>query len=209
MAKTVIVEQGDCLVNLSQREGFYWETIWNHSQNSTLRKRRKHLNIIKKGDELFIPDRELKEVPCATEQVHRFVLKGASVRFTLTLLDRGQPRGNERYILSVNGRSQEGTTDENGRLDEAIPADASEGLLLLGDKQEKFTINFGYVDPVDEISGVKTRLQNLGFYSGEIDDELTPETVTAIAEFQRSVNLSGEGQLSAETRSTLLEAHGS
>jgi N-acetylmuramoyl-L-alanine amidase len=207
MPKTIIVETGDCLINLSRREGFFWETIWNHPQNAALRERRKHYNIIKKGDAVFIPDRTIKEVARPTDKLHQFVRKGVPARFTLTLLDRGQPRANERYILTVNGRSRDGCTDGNGQLSEPIPPDARDGLLLLGEKREEITLNFGYIDPIEEISGVKSRLRNLGFYDGEIDDELTPETTAAIAEFQRSADLSGEGKLTDETRQALVGAH--
>jgi N-acetylmuramoyl-L-alanine amidase len=80
---------------------------------------------------------------------------------------------------------------------------------LLGEKQEQFAIDFGWIDPIEEVSGVKSRLYNLGFYEGEIDDELTPETTTAIAEFQRAVYLPGEGELTDETKQALVAAHGS
>ena len=209
MPKTVMVEKGDCLINLSQVEGFFWETIWKHPRNSALRKRRKHLNIIKKGDKVFVPDRELKELPRPTEQLHKFVRKGVSARFTLTLLDMGVPRANEHYVLIVDGKSREGYTDGNGVLSEPIRPDAREGLLLLGENQEEFTLNFGHVDPIEEISGVKSRLRNIGFYDGEVDDQLDIDTMGAIAEFQRSVNLSGEGSLTDETRMALVEVHGS
>ena len=209
MPKRIIADRGDCLFNLSRNEGFFWGTIWNHPENATLRSRRKHHNIIKKGDEVYIPDRTIKEVDGPTDQLHRFVLKSGPIRFTVTFLDMGQPRANEHYILTVDGTSREGYTDADGELSEPIPPDARDGLLLLGEKKEEFTLNFGHVDPIDEISGVKSRLTNLGYYDGELDDDLTPETVGAIAEFQRSVNLSGEGELTDETRQALVEAHGS
>ena len=209
MPKTICVETGDCLLNLSKEEGFSWETLWNHPQNTDLRKRRKLYNIIKSGDEVFVPDREIKEVERPTDQLHRFVRKGVAARFTLTLLDLGVPRANEPYTLIVDGNSRDGVTDANGTLTEPIPPDARDGLLLIGEKQEEIEINFGYVDPIEEISGVKSRLRNLGLYDGEIDDEITPEMTTAIAEFQRSVPLPGEGELDDQTREALVTAHGS
>jgi N-acetylmuramoyl-L-alanine amidase len=209
MPETIVVEPGDCFINLSKQKGFDWDTIWNHSQNAELQERRKHLNIIKPGDRVFIPDLTIKEVDRPTDKLHRFVRKGLLASFTITLLDLGLPRANERYTLTVNGRSKEGHTDGNGTLTEKIPPDARDGLLLLGENQEEITIYFGYVDPIEEISGVKGRLRNLGFYYGKIDDELTPETTVALAEFQHSVNLSAEGELNDETRAALVEAHGS
>jgi N-acetylmuramoyl-L-alanine amidase len=209
MPKIITASKGDCFINICKNEGFFWETVWNHPENQQLSQQRKHLNIVKKGDRIYIPDRELKQYPAETEKCHTFRVLGTPVKFTLTLHNLGVPRANEDYILKVDGEFREGCTDEDGKLSELIPPHARHGLLLLGEKQEEITINFGYVDPIDEISGVQTRLQNLGFYHGEIDDDLNPETAASIAEFQRSVNLSGEGELNDETRQKLIEVHGS
>lgn len=209
MPKVIITKKGDCFINICNHEGFYWETVWNHPKNQKLRELRKKHNIIKKGDRVYIPDLEIQEFQVETERRHSFCLKSERVNFTLTLMDLGLPRANENYILVVNGQFRTGTTDDNGTLTESIPPKVRNGRLLLGEKQEEITINFGYVDPIEEISGVQTRLQNLGFYEGEIDDELNEETIAAIAEFQRSVNLSGEGELNDETRQALVKANGS
>ncbi len=209
MAKIITAREGDCFINICKEEGFFGETVWNHPENQELRQKRKQLNIIKKGDRIFIPDFEIKEYSGETEQCHTFYLIGSLIQFSLTLLNLGQPRANEDFILKIDGKSRNGKTDENGTLNEQIPSKARYGLLLLGENQEEITINFGYIDPIDEISGVQQRLQNLGFYEGEIDDELNLETVAAIAEFQRSVELSGEGELNEETRQKLVEVNGS
>jgi N-acetylmuramoyl-L-alanine amidase len=208
MTKIVTVGTGDCFINISKQEGFFWETVWGHPENSNLRQQRKHYNIIKAGDEIYIPDLTTKTVSRETEKEHLFRIKGKPTYFTLTLLSLGQPRANENYILTVDGESRRGCTDENGTLRERIPAKARYGLLLLGEDQEEITINFGYIDPIDEVSGVQRRLQNLGFYEGEIDGELNEDTVAGIAEFQRSVEISGEGELTDETRQRLVEANG-
>ena len=209
MPKIITARQGDCFINICKQEGFFWETIWNHPENQQLQQKRKKLNIIKNGDQIYIPDLEIKEYSGETEQCHNFQLIGSTVRFSLTLMNLGQPRANEDYILKIDGHSRNGTTDENGALSEQIPAKARYGLLLLGENREEININFGYLDPIDEISGVQRRLQNLGFYEGEISDELNLETTVAVAEFQRSVELSGEGELNDETRQKLVEVHGS
>ena len=76
VARTTIVEPGDCFYNLSRQEGFHWETLWNHSNNADLRERRKHPNVLLPGDEVFVPDLTVKEVARPTDQRHRFVHKG-------------------------------------------------------------------------------------------------------------------------------------
>jgi len=209
MAKIIIAKEGDCFINICSQEGFYWETVWNHAENQQLRELRKKHNILKKGDRIYIPDWEMKEYQAETEKRHTFCVKVQRVNFTLTLMNLGTPRANENYTLIVNGYSRTGTTDETGTFTEAIPPKARYGRLLLGEKQEEITINFGYIDPIEEISGVQKRLHNLGFYDGEIDDEMNFDIIAAIAEFQRSVEITGNGELTDETRQKLVEVHGS
>ncbi len=209
MPKIITAREGDCFINVCKQERFFWEMVWNRPENQKLREQRKNLNILKKGDQIYIPDLELKEYSAVTERRHTFCLQGAKVHFTLTLLNLGKPRANENYVLVIDGKFQNGRTDEEGKLSEMIPPNARRGLLLIGEDQEEIAINFGFVDPIEEISGIQRRLQNLGFYEGEIDDELNPETSTAIAEFKRSVELPGEGELNEETRQKLVQVHGS
>jgi N-acetylmuramoyl-L-alanine amidase len=210
MAKTIEIRDGDCLLNICTQEGFFWETVWNHPNNGELKRKRKNLNILKKGDKVYFPDREPKEESVPTDKRHRFCLKGNPARFAVTLLDLGKPRANEKYILQVDGRTlAEGKTDANGGLSEPIPPGAREGRLLLGEHHQEITIHFGYVDPIDEISGVQSRLKNLGLYYGSVDDINGPLTTAAIAEFQRMVEITGEGKLTDETRQKLVEVHGS
>jgi Putative peptidoglycan binding domain len=209
MSKVIIAQKGDCLINLSRQEGLSWEAVWNHPENAALRRRRKYLNIIKEGDAVFLPDLAVAEYLRQTDQLHKFVVEGRKVRFTLKLLDQGTPRAGEDYVLSVRNRSLKGRTDENGSLSEWIPSDASTGTLIVGANHDEFAINFGYIDPIEEISGVKSRLRNLGFYEGEINDEQDGELTEAIATFQHSVDLPGNGAITAETRNLLVKTHGS
>ena len=209
LSKTIIAEEGDCFINLSHREGFSWKTVWDHPQNADLRRLRQHLNILKKGDEVFIPDFTPSEFDKPTGHLHKFSVECFTINFTLTLLNSGKPRAKERYVLAVDGVSRQGSTDENGTLSERISPLAQEGTLLVGDNQQEFIIAFGHVDPIAEISGLKSRLQNLGFYEGEIDDEASPEFSSAIAEFHRSIGVSGEGEVNDTTRNALIQSHGS
>jgi peptidoglycan hydrolase-like protein with peptidoglycan-binding domain len=51
----------------------------------------------------------------------------------------------------------------------------------------------------DVIKHVQQQLKDLGFYEGEIDGKLNPETQEAIHEFQDDNNLAITGSLDAET----------
>lgn len=117
MPEMITVKKGDCFINLCKQAGFFWEIVWNHPENQKLREKRKKLNILKKGDRVYMSDRELKKVSEPTEQEHVFLLKGTPVMFALTLLNLGEPRADEDYILTIDGeKSRRGRIDETGTL---------------------------------------------------------------------------------------------
>jgi N-acetylmuramoyl-L-alanine amidase len=209
MPKEHTVKQGECLSTIANRHGLFPDTIWNDSANAELKDKRKDPNVLYPGDVIVVPDKRPKEESCQAGKRHRFRRMGVPERFTLTLAEGGQRRANERYVLVVNGQIREGKTGSDGTISEPIPPNAREGLLFIGDDEEEVLIRFGHVDPITEVSGVQSRLQNLGFYDGEVNGDLSPETTAAIAEFQRAHDLPGNGELSDETRQELLKAHGS
>src|SRR5215470_16606672 len=98
MAKTITIQNGDCLINTCDQEGMSWENVWNHPQNQELKSKRKNPNILKKGDRLYIPDKQYKEDPAQTEARHSYKVKIKKVKFTVTLLDLGKPRSDEKWI---------------------------------------------------------------------------------------------------------------
>ncbi len=83
-----IVQQGDCTSSLAGKSGLFWETIWNHPQNAELKSKRKDPNILVPGDKIFIPEKELKQVDCASDQKHRFKRKGVPVILRLRLMHK-------------------------------------------------------------------------------------------------------------------------
>jgi hypothetical protein len=76
------------------------------------------------------------------------------------------PLANTAYRLIVAGRTIHGHTDSHGVLDEAIDARATRALLVLEpdtEHEREAQLHIGYLDPIDEPSGVVHRLCNLGF----------------------------------------------
>jgi hypothetical protein len=70
-------------------------------------------------------------------------------------------------------------------------------------------IKIGHLDPVEEISGQKARLSNLGYITRpleEVDDTIFDRTVQ---EFQCDMGLPVTGECNAATRDKLKQAHGS
>ena len=48
------------------------------------------------------------------------------------------------------------------------------------------------LNPISEISGLKARLANLGFYHGAIDEELDDDTKEALCDFQDHERFDGD-----------------
>jgi N-acetylmuramoyl-L-alanine amidase len=204
-----VVKPGECLNSIGYEHGFFPDTLWKLPENSELKIARKDPNVLIAGDRVHIPELRPREESCATEKLHRFKRKGVPAKFTITLNDLGKPRANEDYVLDVDGKLISGKTDGKGTLSAAILPNAKVGRLRVGKDQEEIVINFGHIDPITTLSGVQGRLQNMGLYHGPVDGKMNAETKSAIAEFQRQQNITGEGKLDEKTRQAILEANGS
>ena len=158
------VVQGDCMSSIGFANGFFWRTLWDHPANRELKNARQNPNVLLPGDRVYIPPLEIKQEPRATDKRHTFVRKGVPARFTIVLQDLGTPRANEHYTLVIDGKFQEGVTDKNGTISTFISPNARGGRLLIGDNNDEILIDFGNIDPISEISGVQSRLKNLGFF---------------------------------------------
>ncbi len=203
------VKQGDCLSNIAHRYGLKWEKVWNHPKNSTLKEKRKNPNVLYPGDMLFIPEKEEKQESGATEQKHRFKVKGVPSKLILVLKDEeDQPRTNVSYILEIDGQLFSGQTDGTGKLEHSIPPNAKKGKLMIEGGPEEYSLQLGNIDPINEIYGIQARLSNLGFYLGLVDGKMNLETIESIKYFQTEYGLKVNGEADQATCDKLLKEHG-
>ena len=210
MAQTHTVKQGECIESIAFEHGFFWETIWNHPGNRELREQRERPNVLRPGDAVHIPDRREKWVDCASEKRHVFRLRGVPSLLSIVVRIDDEVKADVPYVLDVDGRRFEGRTDGAGRLSHPISPKARRATLLVGEGEmrEELELGLGEIDPVEDISGVQARLNNLGFHCGEEDGELDALLEQAIADFQARHDLEPTGELDDATRATLLEEHG-
>lgn len=202
------VRPGDCLHSIAFERGLYWETIWRHPQNAALRERRQEAHVVHPGDRIFIPERNRKEESRMTDQHHRFRRKGVPANLRLQLMDHDRPRADLPYVLEIDGDLRRGTTDGEGWIRCAIPPNARRGTLTLGeDQEERYELNLGHIDPVEEIAGVQERLNNLGFGCGRNDGQLGERTRTALRAFQAKHELPVSGEPDQATRDKLLRIY--
>lgn len=205
------VKQGDCISSIAEENGFFWETVWNHPDNKELKEKRKDPNILMPGDIVTIPEKRPKEVSEPTNQVHKFRLKNSPAKLTLRILKDGEPRAGETFVLTIDGEEKErGTIASDGNIRISIPPTAQKGELTIGEgeDQEIYELNLGHLDPIDTITGVKARLNNIGFDCGKVNNKIDEQTLKAIKAFQGYINHPNpNGEVDQQTREVLEKLH--
>lgn len=160
MAKDHVVRQGECVLTIAEKKGFFWETLWSHPNNAELKQLRGDPNVLLPGDVLHIPDKEEKTVSGATATLHRFRLKGTPGKLRLKIMKRPPQEEEEAVEQTLAGAGEyieaepvqqqteaaadipfalyidgvliaEGRTDGEGIIEETIPASARRGRLVL------------------------------------------------------------------------------
>jgi len=203
-----VVSQGECLSSISAQYGFDWKTIWNHPDNADLKAERKNPNILYPDDVVVIPDKKAKEDSAATEATHKYKRKGVPATLKIRLLNNGEPRKNTPWKANLGGAWQEGSTDGDGNLQIKLHPQCDAGILRLEDGTQ-FRLLLRELDPIETISGVQARLNNLGYESGAVDGIQGPITTEAIKRFQADYPpLEVDGIVGEKTRGKLKEVYG-
>jgi Putative peptidoglycan binding domain len=186
------VQQGDYVSKLAAERGFSdFSTIWDHPQNQELKKQRTTPNVLAPGDKLFIPDKETRTEPRATDATHEFVLSGKPLKLRIVIHDMAdKPVSGKPCDLKVTGSPDVSplSTNGTGLVEREIKPDAAAGTLKLKDDGLPINLDLelkiGDLDPLDTVTGQKARLNNLGYDAGEVNDEVTLQFKSAVEEFQ-------------------------
>jgi N-acetylmuramoyl-L-alanine amidase len=216
MATDYTVQQGDYLSKIAKEFGFSdYRTIWNHPDNSELKSKRKNPNVLYPGDKLVIPDRNLREENCAVDNKHRFKKKDPGLRLRLVLEDMYEkPIANAQCLLSIDGDFRTIKTDGQGKIDEPLRPGTTSATLIIQDAKQthlnfvEIPIKIGHLDPLEELSGQRARLKNLGYFPGKADDKDDPAFVTAVERFQAEHHLTVDGICGPKTQGKLKDVHG-
>ena len=204
------VKPGEGIAKIALSYGLLPDTVWNHAKNSALKERRKNPEILMPGDIVHIPDKQVKQVEAALDRRHRFQKKGVSAEFQLRIMNGSAPRAGEPYLIEIdNERTISGQTDADGWIRTFLTPRAQSGKLILQGGAEVYLLQFGHVDPIDTVSGAKSRLRNLGFYDGPVDGRASDELTAAVKAFQLHSGITQSGQMDKQTQAALEDAHGS
>lgn len=210
------VRQGECFNVIADRFGFFPKTLWEHPKNAALKSARKDPNVLLPGDRIFIPEKTIRTESVPTMQGHQFRRKGVPSKMKIRLQRCGtsDPYANKRYLLNVDGKLWEGTVDGEGNVEVLIPPGTKHAVLTVGDdeEQEIFDLDFGALDPCDSFRGAQQRLKNLGYFSGEPQEEWGATAVAALVRFQAQHVVTGDeepsGVYDERTKGKLEEVHG-
>ena len=149
-----------------------------------------------------------------TDQRHRFVLEAPRLKLRLVLDDLCEkPIANAPCELHVEAEVHRLTTDGTGRIEQDIPRTAERARLIIRSRETALEelvipIEIRHLDPVEEETGQKARLANLGYYTGAVDDRADPTFRLAVEEFQCDQRLTVDGICGPQTQAKLKQVHG-
>jgi N-acetylmuramoyl-L-alanine amidase len=204
-ASTHNVKQGECLNSIASNYGHVPDKIWQHPSNSALRKSRKNPDILAPNDVVEIPALEIQKIESATDSRHTFCKPGKAYLHVQIVVDNESLAG-EEYEICIEGKSETGTVGSDGKIDSRIPPDASRGYItILG---RRFDFGLGNLDPIETVSGVQARLNQLGFLAGPVDNINGKKTKLGIKAFQGANDLKAAGVLNSATQDKIKQKYG-
>lgn len=123
-----------------------------------------------------------------------------------------EPIKNADYIFEVDGvEVAKGKTDGDGRIQLKIIPDARKGRLIVhpGTAEEKMLpLELGGMDPIDDITGIRKRLNNLGFFCQADGPAEADDVRAALRSFQEKNGLEVNGQIDDVTKDKLKSMNG-
>ncbi len=212
-----IIQQGDTLTRIALKNGLNSaEDIYNHPANKTFKDKRPNPNVIYPGDQITLPEASATPFAGSVDKTHQFVLKPPKETFEVIIKnDEGEVWTGKRAVLTVGEQTLDQTLDDSGLLSvELHKLNEKEATLeiYLDEESEEpshtMEIQLAHLDPIDTISGVQGRCNNLGFDCGAVDGEMGPLTQEGIKAFQQHHQLDVDGKLGPKTQDTLQQAYG-
>lgn len=214
-----VVRQGDYLVKLAFVHGFDAQEVWNDAKNEEIRGRREDHNILAPGDIVYIPVKEKEALPIVKGATNRYKARVPKVTFKLRFLDGAGPLAQQPYTLEGVASPEKGVSDGDGQVELTVPVDAAELMVIFPERDLRFAVRLGHLDPIDERSGQMARLVQLGYlltspaalFGGEVDgeeiDDGDERLTRAVRAFQSDKMLEVTGVVDDATRDALKSAH--
>ena len=196
-----VIKQGDYLDKLAYQFGFDATTVWNDPTNAPLRQLRPNPNILYPTDVLYIPDQVGKAA--ATENLttgttNAFQTDPPTTTVTLRFLDAAcaSQAFTVQEVPTLTGL----TTDANGSVSFAVPVSLETFTVEFTSAGSTYSLQLGQIDPIDSLSGIFQRLQNLGYI--DMDAALDPSNLEPVRAALQAFNASQPGAAAAAADSS-------
>ncbi|MFA6045492.1 MAG: peptidoglycan-binding domain-containing protein [Phycisphaerales bacterium] len=155
------VGQGECIHSIAFDHGLFWETLWNHPDNSEVKSARESPSLLMVGDKLTVPPLTIKKESRPNEARHKFKRKGVPAKLVLILMrqpedDRNadgtdpnadpngaskdpdpvdpkaqEPWADAAWTCTIDGELSTGTTGSDGKIELTISPGARQGKLVI------------------------------------------------------------------------------
>jgi hypothetical protein len=156
-----VIRQGDYVAKLAYSLGFDADTVWNDDKNTDLRGQRPDPNTLLPGDVLYVPDTPTEPQFVDAGTTNTFVASAPTVPVTIKFAEaRFASQACEVYELEqLTGLS----TNGDGILSFSAPVTLDVVTVLFTGLNFACSCALGCLDPIETLSGVFQRLQNLGY----------------------------------------------
>lgn len=201
------IQPGECISSLAESTWLPFDRIWNDPGNAPLREAGRDPNVLAPGDEVSLPQPDPRDFEVGTDGVHCFRVRRPRAVFRLRLQRNGKALAGARYELRAGARTFTGTADPEGRIEVALPTEASHATLVLPERGERYDFALGRLEPADHWRGAAQRLRSLGLYGAA---PATPDEGfrRALRRFQALRGLAVTDALDEPTSAALKEAYG-
>lgn len=202
------VKQGECLVTIAQRYGFSdWKTIYEAPENESFRELRPNPHCLFPGDELFIPEKGQYRKATDTNVKQKYVIRKQKSFLSVRLINRKlealsdipyniafyQEEAKEPVLTAEDQR-----TDADGFIQMKIPLKARKAVVRYFPYKEQpsllrhMTLELSELDPVNEESGKRERLRQLGYPVEKTTESETDRYQQQIDSLSKRFSLSGD-----------------
>jgi hypothetical protein len=222
---TYTIQPGDYVAMVAFKHGFRsYLTIYDDGANAAFRAKRRNPDVLLPGDELVIPDPMPRHEPADTGKRHTFyAIPKTKVMLRLIVKDHEfTPLADKRFTLRIGrqviGEAGDKRTGKDGLIEHEISPSITQAELkvFLDDATPNgpsWKLAIGHLNPISEVSGVKGRLNNLGFECGAINEVVDDPTVKALRAFREAMGIvvapADEGKIDTPTRNRLQKEHDS
>jgi hypothetical protein len=208
--KPRVVRQGDYLQKLAAAAGVEPDEVWNHPKNAELKQKRPDPDLLHPGDIIHLPDDPPAAVGCSKGATNRYKATVPRREIVVHFDDTDGPLANQAYeILGLplppGGKPLQGNTGSNGEVRFEVPVTVREVTVHFTELEHEAILSIGAMDPSEETSGVRKRLENLGLLPRRGVEIAEGYLTYAIGEFQVMNGLERTGVVDEATLKKLRE----